>query len=202
MTAMGRKILFVLGAGLFGLFGNLQDGVAAVVVTENFDTPGAITANVTVGTSPNAATLIGGTKNEVIGFGNLYDTGVRSWMFRPGETGDIVLENPITAIDVFFAHVNGLTATLSFFDVNSNLVTSIASLNAADSMPDKFELDFATQVTDIQLVVNGVAGFVAIDSLSLEFADPAVVPLPAALPLFASALIGLGLAVRRNKQAP
>lgn len=200
MKVIGRRFLFVLAAGLWAALASSQMVQAATVVTQNFDTPDV---NVPLGASPFTATLVGGTQGEVVGIGNLYDTGIRAWMFRTGESGAIQLESAITRLDVFFAHVAGLSGTMQFFDSGNSLVGSINSLEADTAMPPIQELTFATPVTDVQISIAGDSGFVAIDSLSIEFAEvtePTVVPIPAALPLFVSALAGLSLAARRKRQ--
>jgi hypothetical protein len=62
-----------------------------------------------------------------------------------------------------------------------------------------------SSATNIAYVLFGSTGVfpnsVFADDLSVTFNSTSVVPLPGALPLFASGLVGLGLLSRRRKKA-
>jgi hypothetical protein len=128
--------------------------------------------------------------------------------------------SPVTSFGIYIAGLGTILPGSTNFSIsNSNGFSSVLYSNySGDPASTKFDL-FAglisdTKFTSVTLAGTEVGDGIFLDNLSyghspvvistfsaaLALSDPIVTPLPAALPLFASGLIGLGLLGWRRKR--
>jgi len=87
-----------------------------------------ISGSFTLGTTPNTAQFTGGNV-QFLGISRLYHSGTRSWMIANGVTGTITFETPASVVEFYAGNQSSTSdGTISVFDTNDNLLTTVTSL--------------------------------------------------------------------------
>ncbi len=118
-----------------------------------------------------SADFSGGSSCVVAGLGNCYDTGNRAYRVASNETVDIVLSQPLSSLDVFFANSTGGSETMKFYSSGTLLVDSTLSTNGdcqAGSMPSRQQVGPFEQPVD-SIVVTSTGGDSWIDTFGATF---------------------------------
>lgn len=155
---------------------------------------------ITLGTTPNAATLAGDAFAGVVGQGVLYHSGVRSWMVVENGTGTIDFETNAATVEFFIrTHptADGDTVVTAFDDSDTAIGPPITIVKGTTDPSDPLGKGFfLVQLTgnidriEIQNLATNVMN--GIDDLGYS-----VIPEPATLGLL---LLGAcGLAPRRRR---
>ncbi|MFT7621440.1 MAG: trypsin [Myxococcota bacterium] len=125
---------------------------------------------------PNAssvcgANFFGGSGCVVEGLGNCYASGVFSYKVAAGEVATVVFDQPISELEVFFAHTGGGSGLMTFFDANDVPLaeTLTTNGNCASAMPANQTVTFALPATKVAIVAMGSDLYV--DTMTITTAD-------------------------------
>ena len=147
----------------------------------------------TLGTSPDTANFTGGFSG-VAGIFELYNSGTHAWMVNPGDTGTITFETDAETVN-FFARTRSTAdgnSILTAFD-SIDQVIQTQTLTTGDGW---VEVLFTGAIAKIEF--QNLAGCATCMNSIDDFGYTTVVPVPASVWLFGSALIGL-VGIKRKK---
>ena len=142
------------------------------------------TINFEGGNCPNSgavcnATFSGGLGCQTVGVGNCYQSGVASYRIASGAPLTITFSTAVGAIEAFFAHQGGATASMTFWDSvagGSQVGSSLSDAGDCNlSKPAMVNRTFTTPIRRIEVALNGT-GNAWIDDLTITQATVPVYP--------------------------
>lgn len=188
-----RKVTLILVIAALGFHAN---AAYASTYSEDFEAIGGFVAdgNAVTDFKVGPAQFTGGLSG-VARIPELYKSGNHAWMVRGGDTGTILFDSGFLNVSFYAKAFSGADAgtTVTAFDVNNNILNSLI-LNSGDPFT-RFMV--SGQLGRIEIANNDSdnARFNSVDDFQVNN-----VPVPAAIWLFASAMLGLFGANRKSHQ--
>lgn len=176
--------------------GFLANAAHASTYSEDFEAIGGFVAdgNAVTDFKVGPAQFTGGLSG-VARIPELYKSGNHAWMVRGGDTGTILFDSGFLNVSFYAKAFSGADAgtTITAFDINNNILNSLI-LNSSDPFT-RFMV--SGQLGRIEIANNDSDNgrFNAVDDFQVNN-----VPVPAAIWLFASALLGLFGVNRKSHQ--
>ena len=127
-----------------------------------------VSGDFTLGSSPITARFQGG-EAKVIGVGELYHTGMNSWMIDSGNTGTISFETPVKKVSLYLRdQTSSVASELTVSDENGDMVSQFMGTDTDWTSIDITVGEMSPGISTITLVNNGtgIDNYTVIDDFS------------------------------------